>query len=303
VDLLIGFTTILIVIACGAALAHAGVLDARSQRTLGEIAFFVASPALMIVVISEVEIGGAVANLGASATSLAVCFAAYAAIVRWRWRLDTGPVLIGALSASYVNAGNLGIAVAAYVVGDTTVVVPTLLVQMMVVQPIALMALDRLTGRGVGAWATLRRLTTNPLTVASVIGVVLAVTGCQLPRVVDSPIRLLAGLAIPAMLMSYGAALRLSPWPGKAGHNGEMLVATVLKMLLMPVVAWTAGTAFGLEGHVLLGVVITAGLPTAQNIFLHATRYRTGEDVARETILVTTLCSLPVALLIAVLLG
>jgi predicted permease len=302
-DLLIGFTTILIVIGCGAALAHVGVLDARSQRTLGEIAFFVASPALMVVVISEVEIGGAVANLGASATSLAFCFVAYAVFVRWRWNLDAGSVLIGALSSSYVNAGNLGIAVAAYVVGDTTVVVPTLLVQMMVVQPIALMVLDRLTGRGFGAWSTLRRLTTNPLTVASVIGVVLAVTGWELPRVVDSPVRLLAGLAIPAMLMAYGAALRLAPWPGKAGHNGEVLVAAVLKMVVMPVVAWTAGTAFGLEGQVLLGVVITAGLPTAQNIFLHATRYRTGEDIARETILVTTLCSLPVALLIAVLLG
>ena len=69
-DLLIGFTTILIVIGCGAMLAHGGVLDARSQRTLGEIAFFVASPALMVVVISEVEVGGAVANLGASATSV-----------------------------------------------------------------------------------------------------------------------------------------------------------------------------------------------------------------------------------------
>ena len=53
----------------------------------------------------------------------------------------------------------------------------------------------------------------------------------------------------------------------------------------------------------LLGVVITAALPTAQNIFLHATRYRVGEDVARETILVTTVCSLPVALVIAVLLS
>lgn len=302
-DLLIGFTTILVVIGCGAALAHVGVLDESSQRTLGEIAFFVASPALMIVVISEVEIGGAAANLAASATSLAVCFAAYAAVATWRWRLTGGDVLIGSLSSSYVNAGNLGIAVAAFVVGDTTVVVPTLLVQMMVVQPIALVVLDRLTGRGSGAWSVFRRLTTNPLTIASVVGVVLAITGWELPRVVDSPIRLLSGLAIPAMLMSYGAALRLSPRPGKAGHNRETLVASVLKVLLMPIVAWAAGTAFGLEGQVLLGVVITAGLPTAQNIFLHATRYRTGEDVARETILVTTLCSLPVALLIAVLLG
>lgn len=302
-DLLIGFTTILVVIVCGAALAHVGVLDARSQRTLGEIAFFVASPALMIVVISKVEIGGAAANLGASATSLLVSFVAFAAIARWRWRLDPGPALIGSLSASYVNAGNLGFAVAAFVVGDATAVVPALLVQMMVVQPLALMVLDRLAGRGTGAWPVFKRLTTNPLTIAAVIGVVLAATGWDLPRIVASPLELLSGLAIPAMLISYGAALRLSPRPGRAGHNREVLLATVLKMAVMPVVAWAAATAFGLEGNALLGVVITAGLPTAQNIFLHATRYRTGEDVARETILVTTLCSLPVALLIALLLG
>lgn len=302
-DLLIGFTTILVVIACGAALAHVGVLDASSQRTLGEIAFFVASPALMVVVISQVEIGGAAANLGASAASVSVCLVTYAAIARWRWRLDAGSVLMGSLASGYVNAGNLGFAVAAFVVGDATAVVPALLVQMMVIQPLALMMLDRLAGRGSGAWPVFKRLTTNPLTLAAVIGVVLAATGWELPRIVASPLELLAGLAIPAMLISYGAALRLSPWPGRAGHNDEVLLATVLKMLVMPLVAWAAGSAFGLEGNALLGVVITAALPTAQNIFLHATRYRTGEDVARETILVTTLCSLPVALLIAVLLG
>ena len=302
-DLLIGFVTILVVIGCGAALAHRGVLDHRSQRTLGEIAFFVASPALMITVISDVEMAHAATNLAASAASLGTCFVAYAAWARWRWRLETGEVLIGSLASSYVNAGNLGIAVAAYVVGDTTVVVPTLLVQMLVVQPAALIVLDRLTGRGEGVLSALRRLVTNPLTLAAAIGVVLAVTGWELPRIVASPIELLAGLAIPAMLLSYGAALRLSPQPGRAGHNGEVLAATVLKLAVMPVVAWSVGTALGLEGQVLLGVVITSALPTAQNIFLHATRYRTGEDVARETILVTTLCSLPVALLIAVLLG
>ena len=76
----------------------------------------------------------------------------YAAIARLRWRLDGGSVLIGSLASSYVNAGNLGLAIAAYVVRDITVVVPTLLVQMLVVQPIALIALDRHTGRGSGTW-------------------------------------------------------------------------------------------------------------------------------------------------------
>jgi predicted permease len=80
-------------------------------------------------------------------------------------------------------------------------------------------------------------------------------------------------------------------------------VASVLTLVVMPLVALGGGLALGLDDRVLLGVVITAALPTAQNIFLHATRYRVGEDVARETILVTTLASLPVALLIALVLG
>jgi predicted permease len=302
-NLLTGFTTILVVIACGSALAHVGVLDARSQRTLGEIAFFVASPALMVVTIGEMEVGGAAANLAASAASLAVCFGIYFAVARLRWRLDTGSVVIGSLASSYVNAGNLGIAIAAYVVGDITVVVPTLLVQMLVVQPVALVALDRWTGRGDGATAALRRLLTNPLTVGALVGLVLATTDSTLPHVVEEPLRMLAGAAIPLMLMSYGAALRLSPLPGRSGHNREVVTVSVLKLALMPVLAWLVGTALDLDGPVLLGVVLTAALPTAQNIFLHATRYRVGEDVARESILVTTLCSLPLALLVAMLLG
>lgn len=302
-DLLIGFATILVVIAAGAGLAHAGVLDRRSQRTLGEIAFFVASPALMVITISQVHLEAAADNLVASSVSLVACFAAYVLLARLRWGLSTGPLLIGALSSSYVNAGNLGIAMAAYVVGDITVVVPTLLVQMMVVQPIALIVLDRITGRGEGAGAAFRRLVTNPLTISAVVGVVLALTGWQLPPAVESPLEMMAGAAIPLMLMSYGAALRLSPPLGRAGHNGEVLLASVLKLAVMPAIAWGVGVGLGLDDRVLLGVVITAALPTAQNIFLHATRYRVGEDVARETILITTLASLPVALLVAVLLG
>ena len=138
----------------------------------------------------------------ASATALAVSFGAYAAIARLRWRLDAGSVLIGSLASSYVNAGNLGLAIAAYVVGDITVVVPTLLVQMLVVQPLALAVLDRHVGRGDGAAVAVRRLVTNPLTVAAVVGLVLAVAGvARCPTSSTSRSSVLAGAAIPLMLI------------------------------------------------------------------------------------------------------
>ena len=118
--LLTGFVTILAVVACGAALAHLRRLDARGQRTLADLSFFVATPALMLLTISEVDLGGELgANLLASVSSLLAAAGIYVAVARLLWRLDLGRVLIGALSASYVNAGNLGLAVGAYVVGDT----------------------------------------------------------------------------------------------------------------------------------------------------------------------------------------
>jgi predicted permease len=72
----------------------------------------------------------------------------------------------------------------------------------------------------------------------------------------------------------------------------------------MPIVAWLfARFVVQLEGIELFAVVLLSALPTAQNIFNYAQRYERGEIIARDTILLTTLGAIPVALLIAVLLS
>lgn len=58
-----------------------------------------------------------------------------------------------------------------------------------------------------------------------------------------------------------------------------------------------------MQGHALLAVVVCSALPTAQNIFVHATRYDRATTLARDTILLTTIGSVPVILLVTVLLG
>ncbi|HZB68690.1 MAG TPA: AEC family transporter, partial [Ornithinibacter sp.] len=61
--------------------------------------------------------------------------------------------------------------------------------------------------------------------------------------------------------------------------------------------------ALGLSGHALLAVVVCSSLPTAQNIYVHATRYDRSVTLARDTILVTTVGALPTIALVAWLLG
>ena len=59
----------------------------------------------------------------------------------------------------------------------------------------------------------------------------------------------------------------------------------------------------GLDREELFVAVVLAGLPSAQNVFTYAQRYQTGVVVARDTVLVTTVLSVPVLVLVAGLLA
>jgi malonate transporter len=218
---------------------------------------------------------------------------------------DLGTSVVASLCSAYVNAGNLGIPVAAYALGDAALVAPTLLLQLLVLQPLALTLLDvdRSPGR-VPVAKVLTRPLTNPLTIGTGIGVLLAVSGARLPQAIYDPLALIGGMAVPAMLIAYGVALRLGPLPGR-GVRPRALVAVVgLKMVLQPLAAYTTGRfLLGMDGHDLFAVTLLSALPTAQNVFVVATRYDRGLLLARDAIFVSTLLAAPAAVVIAALLS
>lgn len=302
---LLGFVTIGAVIAVGMLLAHTRVLDLGAQRTLTDVAFFVASPALMLTTLARADVGAVLTrNLLATVAGVVVAGGAYVAAARLVWHRDTGHTTVGALCSAYVNAGNLGIPIAAYVLGDAALVAPTLLLQLVVLQPVALAVLDADRHAGAAGWRrTLTRPVCNPLTVGSLLGVLLAVTGMRLPDLLEAPLHLVGNLAVPAMLIAYGVALRLGPRPGRAGSVPELATTSVLKVLVQPVVAWfVADVLLGVHGHALLAIVVTSALPTAQNVFVHATRYQRATVLARDTILITTASAVPVIVVATLLL-
>ena len=56
--------------------------------------------------------------------------------------------VIGTLCASYTNAGNLGLPIAAAIMGDMTWMAPIMLVQVGLLQPLALALLDTRASAG-----------------------------------------------------------------------------------------------------------------------------------------------------------
>jgi malonate transporter and related proteins len=300
-----GFATIGVVIGLGVLLAQLGVLDLAAQRMLSRLSFFVASPALMVTVLGRADVARVLSrSLVATASAVLVCAVLYLLAARLVWRKPVADTVIGTLSAVYVNAGNLGLPIAAYVLGDAALVAPTLLMQLLVLQPLALAVLDHaVSGRGFSVARALTRPLTNPLTVGSLVGLALAVTGVELPRAIEDPLVLVGGMAVPSMLLAYGISLRLGPRPGHGTSALEIGYITVLKLGVQPLTAYVAGRfVLDLEAKALFAVTVLAALPTAQNIFVHATRYRRAEVLARDSIFVTTLLSVPAIATVAALL-
>ena len=74
------------------------------------------------------------------------------------------------------------------------------------------------------------------------------------------------------------------------------------KLLVCPLLAVLVGSLLGLRGAELLVPVTTASLPTAQNVFMYASRYERGVSLARDAVLLTTAGFVPVVLLATALL-
>jgi malonate transporter and related proteins len=311
-----GFAVVWLIIAVGYLLGRIQVLGPEARVVLSRVAFFVASPCLLFITISDSpirEVLGpqfAVAAISAFAM-LGLFFVFGTFFLRGRSGAD---LVIGGMSASLVNSANLGFPIAAYVLGDISLAAPVVMFQLALYTPLYVGLLDQLTaGRGARARVrprprteALRRFVQtlgNPMIVGSALGLLFSWQNWRLPEQIHESVELLAGASIPLMLLAFGLSLVGShPLDKASGRRRDVLLATGIKLLLHPLLAYViAAFVFGMDGLMLLAAVVMASLPTAQNVLVAAVRYGTGETIARDTVLVTTILGIPSMAVVALL--
>ena len=304
---LAGFFVVWCIILVGMFVGRRGILGENARSVLSALTFFVASPALLFETLSKAKLNDIfaapllVTALGAIATA-----ALFFIIVRFLLKRPVPESLVSSMGASLANSANLGIPIAVFVLGDASYVAPLLIFQLAFFTPLFLMALDattsthRTTPLGFGLM-----ILRNPMIVGSGLGLLVAGTGLQVPELVMQPIHLIGGAAIPAMLLAFGMSLNGSrPLQASAGRRLDTLLASSFKLIVHPALAYVfARFALGMEDQALFAVVVTSALPTAQNVFVAASRYQTGLTVAKDTVLITTIVAVPAMIGVALLLA
>ena len=309
-----GFVAIWAVICAGWLLAHLRVLDSSAQLMLSKVSFFAGNPALMVTMMATADVRRIFAeNLLVTVLATVATGALYLLASFWLLRepdgtpISLGHRTIGTFCSCYVNAGNMGLPIAAYVLGDVTWIAPLILVQVAILQPLGLAFLDIDVARGAGSrttWAqNLLMPLRNPMTLGTLLGLAVNLLGWNIPTVLLTPLTLLGNLAVPTMLIAFGLSLRLGALPGRGPQLGETVLASSLKLVVQPLIALLLARLFGLDHATTLAVVVLAGLPTAQNIFSHAVRYQESVPLARDVVFITSIASIGTIMSIAVLTG
>lgn len=306
-----GFAVIVALVALGWLLARSRVLGTDSRLVINRLVFYVATPALLLDSLARTTLDQVFTGVFVvSAVSAIVIAVAYVAIARLWLRRPAADLVVGALSAGYVNSANLGIPIALYVLGDLGFVMPLLLFQVVVLQPIAIAVLERAARAdgedgGGGALAALLQSVRQPIVLAALAGVVLAALPWSPPDTLLEPVHLVGQISVPGALLVFGMSLYgVKVLEAGASPRREIFLASALKLIAHPLLAYAIGAyLLGMRDHELLTVVVAAALPTAQNVLVVATRYGHGTLLARDSAVLTTLGALPVLLLVSALLA
>ena len=274
-------------IVVGLALARRFQFGRDFWAGLEKLVYYVLFPALLFrsLAIARIDFATAAAPI---AVALGFTFAGFLLSIaagpalRLERRLNAAGSQCGYRFNTYV-----GLAVAGSLYGTPGVAMAALLLGVMIPEAnvFAVAMLARHGERGF-----LHELATHPLLVSSVAGLAWNLAGLPLPGFADQTLNLLGTTALPAGLLSVGAAMRIEKGQGPVAAHAWWLV---VKLAIVPAIAWGAIHELGIVGVQARTLLLCAALPTATNAYILAVRMTgDGRAVATQVTIGTVLSML-----------
>jgi hypothetical protein len=144
----------------------------------------------------------------------------------------------------------------------------------------------------------IKGLISNPLILACISGIIYANLANGFPPYIDGTLQLCSYVALPLAMLSIGATLSI----GNIKHHFKLsLIASVFKLLVLPVVGYILLMKFGVTGIAFKVGLIYFALPTSPALYILSSQLNSDTELASAAIALSTILSffsLSVALLL-----
>lgn len=270
---------IFVLVAVGYVTALRGLLSETAQRGISEFAFNYAMPALLF---------RGIANAGAmpqGSTRIALAYFGAAAI---HWLLATfvtrfvlrRPMIDAAtvaMTSSWGNVVMIGIPLVLATLGEQAAAPMAIIIAlhtpfMWIIGTLHQQTAEQRESRTKARLLLdlARELVTNPLLISIFAGIAWHLTGTPLPKVIDSPVALMAQAGVPCAQVALGASLTRFAIKGQVPTLSALLV---LKLLVLPALVYLmAVQVFQLPRTAAAVALVLASMPSGANAFLFAER-------------------------------
>lgn len=301
-------------IAIGYGVAYFGVLKENTGDGLADYVFVIAIPLLLFRIIATSHLTGAAPwKLWVSYfMAVAVVWVLSIFIIRIVFKRDARTGGIAGVCASFSNLVLIGIPLVSNAYGENGLLPLSLLLSIhILVMSIAVtvsMEWAVLADGGTKARSVKDisqsiafNLITNPIALGVMAGTLWRLTGLPIGGIAATLLETITATAAPLALISLGLSLRRF---GISGNIIPAIVMTMLKLILMPLLVWLLSHyVFHLPPLWVAVVTLCAACPSGANAYLFATRFGTGQALAGNSIVISTLSSVLTLSIITALLS
>jgi predicted permease len=287
----------------GCVCARFKILGSQAMEGLNGFVIWLALPAQLFLAMAQVSLselaepgfflGFAIAMFATSAIYL---------VAEKSKKTDSTDHFISAMSASYANAGFMGLPLCLMVFGPASIVpsVLSMLFSVCILFGTSILVIELKATQGQRFFAALRKLSAamlrNPILIAPLLGLAWSQTHLPLPVAALRYFELIAAASTPAALISIGLFLAQVHNSEKTGNIGLIVF---LKLLFQPIVtAVLCLWVFEVPRLWAMVAILMSALPIGSGPFMLARMYGRDPGTSAQAILISTLVSVPTVMLL-----
>jgi len=290
-----------LLLAVGFIVGKVKLLTPDGNKVLSKVVLFVALPCTILnsVFDNEIEIsaGETVYFLFLSVLSFLLAFLVAIPIIRLSGGDKANHGLLSYMSV-FSNCGFIGLPVVIAIFGTAAAFhvalfnIPFNLLSFTV-------GIMLISGKGV-KFAPKQLLT--PTLIVAVLAIPIALTGLRVPYIFSEAIRLTGSVTVPGAMIVIGSTLSYIPLKS-VFSEWRIVLATLLRLIIIPVVTWLVLRLFIADDFILGVLVILTAMPIAAQSSMLAIEYKGNERIASSGVFLSTLlCGITVPLIVYLLL-